>query len=383
MKKECEIVQDLLFGYSDDILNSESKKIVEEHLKGCKECNEKLEAINNEKDHSDKEEEKVVKCLKKLRRKNIIKTFLIIVGIFVVILLGTYLRKFFIICSIQNKIEKVYESNNIYSEQLSFMGDGKTSIVRKYYKDGKAKEEISFCTDSGETVYWTNYTDLNTKKVIKVTNYTNTYEITDKTKLDERSVKAVYIEPYDGLKAKLLTALIMDIDVAEDVTGEYYVLTEHSDKAKSYELWIDKETGLSAKKIERQARTNFFNGTDIIKEILDDITLYKFSFDTVTNEDVSVDLNTVKELQVEKTLSPFGFAGSSMHRVELWTNGDVYVVDYDGNGFEENNIISKSLIRMYATDIEEDRSEESFGSIIVKGGQEISNVEQYDWIEFK
>ena len=96
-----------------------------------------------------------------------------------------------------------------------------------------------------------------------------------------------------------------------------------------------------------------------------------------------MDLNTVKELQVEKTLSPFGFAGSSMHKVELWTNGNVYVVNYDGNGFEENNVISKSLIRMYATDIEEDRSKESFGSIIVKGGQEVQNVEQYDWIEFK
>ena len=32
-EKECEIVQDLLLNYVDDVLNPESKKIVEKHLK--------------------------------------------------------------------------------------------------------------------------------------------------------------------------------------------------------------------------------------------------------------------------------------------------------------------------------------------------------------
>ena len=34
-KTECEIVQDLLLGYVDDVLNTESKKLVEKHLLKC------------------------------------------------------------------------------------------------------------------------------------------------------------------------------------------------------------------------------------------------------------------------------------------------------------------------------------------------------------
>ena len=38
MKRECEIVQDLLFGYQDGTLHEASKDLVEEHLKKCEEC---------------------------------------------------------------------------------------------------------------------------------------------------------------------------------------------------------------------------------------------------------------------------------------------------------------------------------------------------------
>ena len=47
-RKECEIVQDLLLGYVDNILNKESKKLVEEHLKSCEECQRQLKEINKD-----------------------------------------------------------------------------------------------------------------------------------------------------------------------------------------------------------------------------------------------------------------------------------------------------------------------------------------------
>ena len=34
MKKECEIVQDLLFGYNDETLRKSSKELVEKHFEG-------------------------------------------------------------------------------------------------------------------------------------------------------------------------------------------------------------------------------------------------------------------------------------------------------------------------------------------------------------
>ena len=44
-ENECEIVQDLLLSYNDNVLNESSKKLVEEHLKTCKTCQEKLQEI--------------------------------------------------------------------------------------------------------------------------------------------------------------------------------------------------------------------------------------------------------------------------------------------------------------------------------------------------
>ena len=45
MKKECEVVQDLLFGYCDETLNKYSKELVEKHLINCIECQKAYEEI--------------------------------------------------------------------------------------------------------------------------------------------------------------------------------------------------------------------------------------------------------------------------------------------------------------------------------------------------
>ncbi len=47
-KTECEIVQDLLISYSDEVLNKESKKLVERHLLECEKCQERLKEIKSE-----------------------------------------------------------------------------------------------------------------------------------------------------------------------------------------------------------------------------------------------------------------------------------------------------------------------------------------------
>ena len=47
-KTECEITQDLLLGYVDDVLNAESKKIVEKHLLECEKCQAKVNEIKND-----------------------------------------------------------------------------------------------------------------------------------------------------------------------------------------------------------------------------------------------------------------------------------------------------------------------------------------------
>lgn len=299
MKKECEIIEDLLFGYSDGTLNAESKKLVEEHLKGCDECKKKLETIKKENDFTN-DEVKALKYFKKFRRKNMIKTILAVIGVLVLIVLGIYLRKVFIISKIQNKIKELYSSNNLYTEQVSLIGDGNTSILKKYYKDNKSKSVTIFCSDSGETVFMTNYSDFEKNSIVRVMNYENTYEIEENKKFNEMTFKTIYLDLYDFLlTSKFEVAFLMNIEEIENGWGKYYVLTDIEDKAKSYELWIDAETLLPVRTVEKEARITFYDGTEIVKEISDEITLYNYSFDIVTDEDLKMDLTNMKQVETK------------------------------------------------------------------------------------
>ena len=49
--KECDIVQDLLFGYNDETLKEGSKEFVENHLKECEKCKKIYEEIKDDKGH--------------------------------------------------------------------------------------------------------------------------------------------------------------------------------------------------------------------------------------------------------------------------------------------------------------------------------------------
>ena len=51
------------------------------------------------------------------------------------------------------------------------------------------------------------------------------------------------------------------------------------------------------------------------------------------------------------TVSPTGFAGSSLNKIKLLSNGDVYWIQYDGAGFEEENVIKNVLIAKNADDV--------------------------------
>lgn len=90
--------------------------------------------------------------------------------------------------------------------------------------------------------------------------------------------------------------------------------------------------------------------------------------------------NDVTSTEISKQLSPSGFMGSSLYKVNLYSNGDVYVITYDGEGYEDKNIIDKKLIAKNVKSIEQDESEENYGGIIVKGGEAIN--ENLGWISF-
>lgn len=134
MKKECEIIQDLLFGYSDGILSNSSKEFIEKHIKECDECKRLLEEIQNDK--KQKVEEKEVEYLKKINKKmkrktGIISMTTILLGILIVF-------NIFVFKNYKKYAEEmeIFLSNDITEEQLE--------IIEKEIKAIYDKSEIIY-----------------------------------------------------------------------------------------------------------------------------------------------------------------------------------------------------------------------------------------------
>ena len=67
--------------------------------------------------------------------------------------------------------------------------------------------------------------------------------------------------------------------------------------------------------------------------------------------------------------SPLGFSGASMNKLELYSNGDVYLIKYNGNGYEDSDIIEKNLIAKKVNSIRviEDEKSDDFGAVALEG----------------
>ena len=305
-KTECEIVQDLLLGYVDGVLNAESKKLVEKHLSECEKCRKRLEDIRKDIKENENNQKKEIDYLKKIRRKSRIKSILIALGIILLILLGIYLYQLITICNISNKAENSLSSNNFYKETTDIIGEGETVVTRMYYKDGKYKSVSEIYTEEGIETKFTEYATAGSDESIYISevNKKITVEKGEFTKManKEENFKGVNL-PFDtnSFILKMGTAFIMSINTDTYQVGKkYYVLNNRFERAKNWEMWIDKETGLPIKIINREGRKSFYTGTRVVKEVNDNIQEYKYEFGTVTDEDVAVpDINSLSGYTIE------------------------------------------------------------------------------------
>ena len=118
MKRECEIVQDLLFSYNDGVLSKSSIELVENHLKDCKVCQDKLKEIqlDNNKNNDEKKE---VDYLKKVRKKLDKKTKIITIStILLVIIIILNIAVFVNYNNVASNIQ-IFMENDITQEELS------------------------------------------------------------------------------------------------------------------------------------------------------------------------------------------------------------------------------------------------------------------------
>ena len=85
--------------------------------------------------------------------------------------------------------------------------------------------------------------------------------------------------------------------------------------------------------------------------------------------------------EIVSEISPSGFMGSSMYKVILYSNKEVYLVVYNGNGYEEKNKISEELIATNVSSIKKAENEENYGEIIITGGTVVKN--NIGWLKFE
>ena len=118
--------------------------------------------------------------------------------------------------------------------------------------------------------------------------------------------------------------------------------------------------------------------TDSEKETINEVGENKVE-NEVQKEEAKVDIEEKNKIITQ--ISPSGFMGSSMYKVILYSNKEVYLVVYNGNGYEEKNKVSEELIAKNVNSIKIAEDDENYGEIIVTGGTVInSNI---GWIKFE
>ena len=295
-KIECKIVQDLLLGYVDDVLNEESKNIVEKHLTECESCKERLKEIKTDIEENEVLQEKEIDYLRKIKKKNWIKLMIAIIGIIVFIGLAIYIKKFFIINDLLNKEKISLESQNFYKETIQRESRYRAVLIKEYYKNGKYKSVTEIYTDEGKKGGHIEYATVNSdERIIDINHEKKTVMIekgeATQRKNSEKFLKSLPGSERYGLAFKLKTAFFHSIDTSYKSLGrEYYVMNPAFDKDSDCEKWVDKDTGLILKLNSSANGTavTYFPNSKIVREESELVYEYRYEFGTVTDEDVEI-----------------------------------------------------------------------------------------------
>ena len=207
-----------------------------------------------------------------------------------------------------NKAKQSLQTNNFYKETSYNLGDNRVAVAKKYYKDGKVKEVSEIYSDEGVEVQSITYATDNSDTRLTISGNKATIDKSDIAKFlnkDEMIKSVPFVqEVNDNLIMKAAIAFAMSITTDTYEMGrEYYVIRNQFESAQRWEVWIDKETGLPLKEENKNGRITYFPGTDIVKELSDNTTIYKYEFGKVTDEDIEVpDISEYEIEHLEKTL---------------------------------------------------------------------------------
>ena len=267
-KRNCKIVQDLLPNYIENLTNEETKNFIEEHLKECNECKNILENMQKEiKVDNIKKDNREVKYIKKYNKKlKILKLSLLIIILIYAILIA---KRTIIMVSLSKKAAENQMYDNYYVKLYSYQGDMLT-ITESYNKgEDYLTTLIKMTSDSNiqKLIYYKNGEDmLFISEVDGQKHILNPENITDGCILP-----VTYVS--EGIMTNLQYALITGINSSYCNGKECYVI-----KGNSYERYIDKQTGLAVRNIEKSNK-EITRKTDMVID-------YKYKFNDVKDSDI-------------------------------------------------------------------------------------------------
>lgn len=267
-KRDCKIVQDLLPIYIENLTNEETNNFIEEHLRNCSECKTVLENMKKEIPVSTTQKDnREVKYMKKYSKKlKTLKYALLIIIILYVILVG---RRTFIMASLSKKAVENQMNDNYYVRLYSYQGD--TLTITESYNKGEDYLTTHTRVVNGNNIQKISYYKKGEEQLFIIEADGKKQILNSETMAGGHILPVTYVS--DGILANLQYALITGIDSTYCNGKECYVI-----KGKNYERYIDKETGLAVRNIEKSNK-EITRQNDIVVD-------YEYKFNIVKDSDI-------------------------------------------------------------------------------------------------
>ena len=150
-KRECRIIEDLLPNYIEGLTNEVTNEFINEHLKGCIDCQKEKKKMTDKIEIKELlNEQKEIDYMKKYRKKmNVLKGIIAIIIIVETIFLGNLFSKFYIINKFKNKMAQG-NPDNYYVKMI----DNDTKSFSESWRNGNKGLRKVYKQDSTLHMIW-------------------------------------------------------------------------------------------------------------------------------------------------------------------------------------------------------------------------------------
>lgn len=173
--------------------------------------------------------------------------------------------------------------NVLYDDTLEdnyFTNEEKLKLFKDMQKLDEKSREVMYLRIMGNLSY-----DEIGEILGKTSNWSRVTFYRAKQKIKEENKNEQHKNLFDILQMTFTLSITTD---NYDIGKEYYVIKDYNDNNYRNENWIDKDTGLTIRRITKNSVKTYFGGTNVLKNVSDCIEDYKYEFGNVTDDDVKI-----------------------------------------------------------------------------------------------